>query len=59
MSVFSSVTNIFELVLVEQIFTDLTNLKLKFDVGAKPTMSENENLFERDVEGLGTIHLLL
>ena len=42
--VFSSVPNIFGLVLVEQIFTDLTNSKLTFDFGTTPTISENEDV---------------
>ena len=42
--------NIFELVLVEQIFTDFTNSKPKFDFGAKPTISENEEFFQKDAE---------
>ena len=36
--------------LVEQIFTDLNNLKLKFDFGATPTMSENEDFSQRGLE---------
>ena len=40
--------NIFGLVLVEQI--DLTKLKLKFDFGATPTMSENEDFSQRGLE---------
>ena len=46
--VFSSLANIFKLALVEQIF--LTNSKVKFDVVPKPTMSENEDLFQRHAE---------
>ena len=42
--------NIFEFVLVEQIFTDFTNSKPKFDFGAKPTISENEDFFQKDAE---------
>ena len=42
--------NIFEFVLVEQIFTDFTNSKPKFDFGAKPTISENEDFFKKDAE---------
>ena len=30
--------------------TPLTNSKLKFDVVAKPTISDNEIFFQRDVE---------
>ena len=48
--VFSSVANSLELLLVEQILTNLTNSKLKFDVVAKPTISDNEDFFQRDVE---------
>ena len=53
--------NSLELLLVEQILTNLTNLKLKFDVVAKPTISDNEDFFQRDVQCrcLGTILLLL
>ena len=40
--VFSSGPNIFGFVLVEQIFTDITDSKLNFDFGATPTTSENE-----------------
>ena len=42
--------NSLELLLVEQFLTNLTNSKLKFDVVAKPTISDNEYLFQRDVE---------
>ena len=48
--VFSSVANSLELLLVEQILTDLTNSKLKFHVVAKPTISDNEDIFQRDVD---------
>ena len=48
--VFSSVANSLELLLVEQFITNLTNSKLKFDVVAKPTISDNEDFFQRDVE---------
>ena len=48
--VFSSVPIIFGLVLVEQIFTDLTNSKLTFDFGTTPTISENEDVWKRDLE---------
>ena len=41
--------NSLELLLVEQILTDLTNSKLKFDVVAKP-ISDNEDFFQRDGE---------
>ena len=41
--------NIFELVLVEQIFTDLTNSKLMFDFGTTPTISENEDVWKKDL----------
>ena len=44
--VFSSVANSLELLLVEQILTNLTNSKLKFDVVAKPTISYNEVFFK-------------
>ena len=37
--------------MVEQILTNLTNSKLKFDV-AKPTISDNQDFFQRDVEAL-------
>ena len=37
----------FELGTGEQIFIDLTNSKLKFDFGAKPTISENEGFFKK------------
>ena len=36
--------------LVEQFLTNLTNLKLNFDVVAKPTISDNQDFFQRDVE---------
>ena len=39
-----------ELLLVEQILTNLTNSKLKFDVVAKSTISGNKGFFQRDVE---------
>ena len=39
---FSSVANSLELLLVEQILTDLINSKLRFDVVAKPTISDNK-----------------
>ena len=42
--------NNLELLLVEQILTDLTNSKLKFDIVAKPTISDNEDVYQRDVE---------
>ena len=42
--------NIFGLVQVEQIFTDLINAKQKFVFGASPTMPENENVWQRDLE---------
>ena len=42
--------NIFGFVLVEQIFTDLINAKLKFDFGASPTMPENEHFWQRDLK---------
>ena len=48
--VFSSVANSLELLLVEQILTNLTNSKLKFDVIAKLTIPDNEDFFQRDVE---------
>ena len=48
--VFSSVPYIFGLVLVEQIFTDLTNSKLTFAFGPTPTISENEDVWKRDLE---------
>ena len=41
--------NSLESLLVEQFLTNLTNSKLKFDV-AKPTISDNEDFFQRDVE---------
>ena len=41
-----------ELLLVEQILSNLTISKLKIDVVAKPTISDNEDFFERDVEAL-------
>ena len=37
--------NSLELLLVEQFLTNLTNSKLKFDVVAKPTISDNEDFF--------------
>ena len=43
--------NSLELLMVEQILTNLTNSKLKFDV-AKPTISDNQDFFQRDVEAL-------
>ena len=46
--------NIFGLVLVEQIFTDLTNSKLKVDFGAMTSMSENKDFWQK-LRGLGTI----
>ena len=49
LSVFSSVVNSLELLLVEQILTNLTNSKLKFVVVAKPTVC-NEDFFQRDEE---------
>ena len=42
--------NNLELLLVEQFLTNLTNSKLKFDVVAKPTISDNEDFFQRDIE---------
>ena len=48
--VFSSVANSLELLLVEQILTDLANSKRKFDVIAKSTIPDNEYFFQRDVE---------
>ena len=38
-----------ELLLVEQILTNLTNPKL-FDVVTKPAISDNEEFFQRDVQ---------
>ena len=48
-----------ELLLVEQILTNLTNSKLKFDAVAKLTISDNEEFFSKRRRGLGTILLLL
>ena len=48
--VFPSVANSLELLLVEQILSNLTISKLKIDVVAKPTLSDNEDFFQRDVE---------
>ena len=45
-----------ELLLVEQVLTNLTNSKLKFDVVAKPTISGNEYYFQRDVEVWARLH---
>ena len=42
--------NSLELLLVEQILSNLTISKLKIDVVAKPTLSDNEDFFQRDVE---------
>ena len=38
-----------ELLLVQQVLTDLANSKLKFDVIAKPTISDNDDFFQREL----------
>ena len=42
--------NSLELLLVEQILTNLANSKRKFDVIAKSTIPDNEYFFQRDVQ---------
>ena len=44
--VFSSVANSLELLLVDQILTNLTNSELKFNVVARPTIPGNKDFFK-------------